>query len=678
MASTASNQRRVIIVGGGLAGLAAAIRIAEAGVPVDLFSMVPVKRSHSVCAQGGINACTAPVRQEGFTEYEHFTETLYGGDYLNHQPPVYEMAFAAPDIIDLLDRMGVPFNRTPEGRLDRRYFGGSLFRRTHFAGASTGQQLLYALDEQTRRYEVQGLVRKYEFWEFLWPVVDDAGVCRGIVAQDMRTMEIRAFPGDGVVMATGGNGLIYGKSTMSVICTGGAAARCYRAGASLGNPEMMQVHPTAIPGADKCRLMSESARGEGGRVWVPAIKEGGVWKPHPRANADPRTIPEHERYYILEEAFPSYGNLVSRDMATREIFFTCQKGLGIGGGNMVYLDCTHLTPEHKAKLGAIFEIYEKFVGDDPREMPMKIFPAIHYTMGGLYTTYAPYEPDKDPRPVKRKPNEGMIQGDPRNMMTDIEGLYAFGEVNYQYHGATRLGANALLSCIFDGLFCGLSVANYARKTVKTPAASLEPSLFDKYVQQEKQVAQKLIDGRGRFNPYEIHKRLGEEMTAAATVVKEEKRMQQAYGVLRELKEQYKDLRLSDTDMWTNQNLSFARALKDMLIYAEAILAASLARRESRGSHWRSDYQDRNDAEFLKTARVKYDAAADRPIVEWEDVPTPLVTPRARTYGKVEEKSEGRKQAEVARNKPGAEGYSQKPTDASPAYSGADGGARNPK
>jgi len=187
----AESQKRVIVIGGGLAGLAAAVRIAEAGVPVDLFSLVPVKRSHSVCAQGGINACTEPVRQEGFSEWDHFDETLYGGDFLNHQPPVYEMAYWAPKIIDLMDRMGVPFNRTPEGRLDRRYFGGSLHRRTHFSGASTGQQLLYALDEQTRRYEAAGTVTKYEFWEFLWPVLDDDGVCRGIVGQDIRTMEYR-------------------------------------------------------------------------------------------------------------------------------------------------------------------------------------------------------------------------------------------------------------------------------------------------------------------------------------------------------------------------------------------------------------------------------------------------------------------------------------------------------
>src|SRR5436305_3659672 len=256
-----STKKRVIVVGGGLAGLACTIKLAEEGVPVDLFSMVPVKRSHSVCAQGGINACNEIARQQGYSEWMHFDETALGGDFLADQPPVLEMCNWAPRIIDLLDRMGVPFNRTPEGQRDLRLFGGSLFKRTFFAGATTGQQLLYALDEQTRRWESEGKVTKYEFWEFLWPVIHDRQ-CVGIVAQDMRTMQIKAFRADAVVIATGGNGLVFGKSTMSVICTGGAVSRCYQAGARHANPEMMQLHPAAIPGEHEWRLTSESARGQ--------------------------------------------------------------------------------------------------------------------------------------------------------------------------------------------------------------------------------------------------------------------------------------------------------------------------------------------------------------------------------------------------------------------------------
>src|SRR6476660_3066142 len=466
---SAPSKKRVIVVGGGLAGLAVTVKLAELGIPVDLFSMVPVKRSHSVCAQGGINACNDIARQQGYSEYVHFDETVLGGDFLADQPPVLEMAYAAPKIIDLLDRMGVPFNRTPEGQRDLRLFGGSLFKRTFFAGATTGQQLLYALDEQTRRWETEGKVTKYEFWEFLWPVVQSEQ-CIGIIAQDMRTMQIKSFPADAVVMATGGNGLIFGKSTMSVICTGGAASRCYQAGAQLGNPEMVQVHPTAIPGEDKCRLISESARGEGGRIWVPR-KSGDT--------RSPNSIPEQERYYFLEERYPKYGNIVPRDIATREIFEVCQQGLGVGGGNMVYLDLRDKVREIGrekvlGKLEGILEIYEKFVGTDPLDEPMKIFPAVHYSMGGLWATFA-----------KDEMTGGLKFGDPRNMSTNIPGLYTMGEASFAYHGANRLGANSLLSCIFDGLFGGTCIKNYITDAAPVAANDVPATTYDALEKQEK-------------------------------------------------------------------------------------------------------------------------------------------------------------------------------------------------
>jgi len=606
--------RRVIVVGGGLAGLAASVRIAESGVPVDLFSLVPVKRSHSVCAQGGINACNEVARQQGYSEYEHFDETVYGGDFLAHQPPVYEMTHWAPKIIDLLDRMGVPFNRTSEGRRDLRLFGGSLFKRTHFAGATTGQQLLYALDEQTRRWEHEKRVVKYEHWEFLRPIVDDDGRCIGIVAQDLRSMQIRAFRADAVVMATGGCGLVYGKSTNSVICTGAAASRCYREGAFYANAEFVQVHPTAIPGADKLRLMSESARGEGGRVWVPR-KAGDT--------RDPRQIPTEERYYFLEEKYPAYGNIVPRDIATREIFDVCvNQGLGVGGGNQVYLDLTHLDREYlERKLGGIVEIYRKFVGEDPAEVPMRIFPGVHYSMGGLWTTYTPAA---DLR--------GMEPGAPNSMMTNIEGLYAFGEVNYQYHGANRLGANALLSCIFDGLFCGVGVANYVQGLDES-AASLDAAAYESAKQAEESIVDRLVKSDGTENPYLIGRELGEEMTAACTVVKSEPRLLQAREKLDELRERYGRLRLSDTGLWTNQNLSYARAVGDMLRIADAMIEGSLLRKESRGSHYRTDFPKRHDGDFLKTSMARLDPETDRCSIAYENVEVGLVVPRERNYAK---------------------------------------------
>ena len=339
------SKRKVVVIGGGLAGLSCTMKLSELGVPVDLISLVPVKRSHSVCAQGGINSCNDRTRQEGDTEWKHFDDTVYGGDFLNHQPPVKEMADWAPKVIDLMDRLGVPFNRTQEGFIDRRRFGGTLYKRTAFAGATTGQQLLYGLDEQVRRWESEGLVRKFESWDFLGPILDDHGVCRGAVAQNLHTMEIRSFPADVVVVATGGPGLVYGRSTMSVMCTGSAASRCFQSGARYANAEFIQVHPTAIPGADKLRLMSESARGEGGRVWVPK---------KPQDSRDPKSIPNDERYYFLEERYPEYGNLVPRDIATREIFDICvNEGLSVEADRLcVYLDLTHIPkPELDRKLG---------------------------------------------------------------------------------------------------------------------------------------------------------------------------------------------------------------------------------------------------------------------------------------------------------------------------------------
>jgi len=639
---------RVIVVGGGLAGLSASIRIAESGLAVDLFSMVPVKRSHSVCAQGGINACNDVARQQGYSEWEHCDETLYGADFLAQQAPVYEMAHWAPRIIDLMDRMGVPFDRTKEGRRDLRLFGGSLYKRTHFAGASTGQQLIYALDEQVRRYEADGKVKKYEFWEFLWPVIDGEGQCKGIIAQDMRTMEIKAFRADAVVMATGGCGLIYGKSTMSVICTGGAASRCYQAGAWLGNPEMIQVHPTAIPGEDKCRLMSESARGEGGRLWVPGIKVSeGVWKPHPESGKNPAQIPDSERYYFLEEKYPKYKNLVARDVATREIFQVVIEGFGIGGGRQVYLDVSHLPAGTKKKLRAILEIYEKFTGDDPTEVPMKIFPAVHYSMGGLYTSFVTEERELMPGDTPHDGDgnaiskvTGLKLGAPGNMMTNIQGLYAFGEVNYNYHGANRLGANALLNCIFDGLFSGLSVVKYVSDVVKNRADSLPDSVYDALIAQEKAKMQKLIDSAANVNadanPYDIHRRLGDEMTEACTVIRTHDRMTKAVETIAKLREEFKRVKLTDTGMWTNQNLSFTRALGDMLLYAQSMVMAALARKESRGAHYRSDYPERDDDKFMKTSLLKYEKASDSHTLEYEDVLTPMVQPRLRNYGKTAE------------------------------------------
>ena len=627
-------QPRVLVIGGGLAGLSATMRLAELGVGVDLVSLVPVKRSHSVCAQGGINSVNASTRQQGDNEWKHFDDTVYGGDFLQHQPPVKEMADWAPRIIDLMDRLGVPFNRTPEGFRDQRRFGGTLYKRTAFAGATTGQQLLYSLDEQVRRWEVEGRVKKWEFWDFLEPVLDDDGRCIGAVCQDMVTMKFRAFPADAVILASGGCGLLYGRSTMSMICTGSAVSRAYQAGVKYANAEFIQVHPTAVPGADKLRLMSESARGEGGRVWVPRT---------PQDPRDPKDIPAAERYYFLEERYPQYGNLVPRDIATREIFDICTTdGLSVEQDRLcVYLDLTHIPRETlDRKLGGILEIYEKFQGVDPRDTPMKIFPAVHYSMGGLWVDY------------EKNASGGLLEGSPRNQQTNIAGLYAIGECDYQYHGANRLGANSLLSCIFSGLFCASGVIAGAGRGGKEHGR-----LFNAAVKRQEDRHQAILSRpAGESNPYDIHGKLGDVMTRAATVVRRNDQLSQAYDEVCRLEDLWRHCSLSDTGNWTNQNVVFTKSLGDMFPIAKLILKGALLRDECRGAHYKPEFampgiaatepaEQRAEAEqwcdrfeantrkWLKST-IGTHGADGHPVITYEDVDTTLIPPRPRLYGLV--------------------------------------------
>jgi succinate dehydrogenase / fumarate reductase flavoprotein subunit len=575
---------KLIVVGGGLAGLMATMKAAEDGTHVDLFSLVPVKRSHSVCAQGGINGAVN-TKGEGDSPTVHLDDTVYGGDFLANQRPVKAMADAAPGIISLFDRMGVMFNRTPEGLLDFRRFGGTMMHRTAFAGATTGQQLLYALDEQVRSHEVAGLVTKFEGWEFLGIVKDNEGVCRGIKAQNLQTMEIKVFRGDAVIMATGGPGIIFGKTTNSIINTGSAASIVYQQGAYYANGEFIQIHPTAIPGDDKLRLMSESARGEGGRIWT--YKDGKPW-------------------YFLEEKYPAYGNLVPRDIATREIFDVCvNQKLGINGENMVYLDLSHKDPhELDVKLGGIIEIYEKFTGDDPRKVPMKIFPAVHYSMGGLWV-------DDD-------------------QMTNIPGLFAAGECDYSQHGANRLGANSLLSAVFGGSVAGPNAVKYM-KNLKTHAEDMDSAIFDAEIKLEQEKWDKTIAMQGTENAYLLHKELGEWMTDNVTVVRYNDRLEATDKKIQELLERYEHINMDDTQQWSNQGASFTRQLKNMLYLARVITLGALNRNESRGAHYKPDFPERNDEEFLKTTMAKYDPTTGAPIFHFEEVEISLIAPRKRDY-----------------------------------------------
>lgn len=581
---------KVIVVGGGLAGLMTTIKVAEAGVPVELFSIVPVKRSHSVCAQGGINGAVN-TKGEGDSPWEHFDDTVYGGDFLANQPPIKAMCENAPAIIHLLDRMGVMFNRTPEGLLDFRRFGGTRHHRTAYAGATTGQQLLYALDEQVRRFEVQGLVTKYESWEFLSAVLDDDQVCRGIVAQDIKSSDICSFRADAVILATGGPGIIFGKSTNSMINTGTAAAAVYQQGAAYANGEFIQVHPTAIPGDDKLRLMSESARGEGGRIWT-YDADGKPW-------------------YFLEEKYPAYGNLVPRDIATREIFHVCvDLKLGINGENMVYLDLSHKDPkELDVKLGGIIEIYEKFMGDDPRKVPMKIFPAVHYSMGGLWVDF--------------------------DQMTNIPGLFGAGEVEYQYHGANRLGANSLLSCIHGGMIAGPNAIKYMNG-LETMAEDVADDLFEQATKKEQDKFEEIMNMDGDENAFVIHRELGEWMNNNVTVVRHNERLLETDEKIQELMERYKKINVNDTSRWNNQGAMFIRHLWNMLQLSRVLTLGAYNRNESRGAHYKPEFPERNDEEWLKTTKAFFQSAEEAPRFEYEAVDVSLIEPRKRDYSKAKE------------------------------------------
>ncbi|PKR79224.1 succinate dehydrogenase flavoprotein subunit [Halalkalibacillus sediminis] len=581
------SEKNIVIVGGGLAGLMATIKAAEAGVHVDLLSVVPVKRSHSVCAQGGINGAVN-TKGEGDSPWLHFDDTVYGGDFLANQPPVKAMCDAAPSIIHMLDRMGVMFNRTPEGLLDFRRFGGTQHHRTAFAGATTGQQLLYALDEQVRRHEANGLVTKYEGWEFVSAVLDESGRSRGVIAQDIQSHEMKVFKADATIMATGGPGIIFGKSTNSVINTGSAASILYQQGVKYANGEFIQIHPTAIPGDDKLRLMSESARGEGGRVWT--YKDGKPW-------------------YFLEEKYPAYGNLVPRDIATREIFDVCvNQKLGINGENMVYLDLSHKdSKELDVKLGGIIEIYEKFVGEDPRKVPMKIFPAVHYSMGGMWV-------DND-------------------QMTNIPGIFAAGECDFTIHGANRLGANSLLSCIYGGMVAGPNAIKYI-DGLEDLAEDQNEEFFDAQLKTEQDKFDQIMNmTTGKENAYQIHRELGEWMTDNVTVVRDNEKLLKTDEKIVELMERAKDINIHDTSRWANQTAMFIRQLNNMLQLARVITKGAYNRNESRGAHFKPEFPDRNDADWLKTTIATFNPEKNGPDITYEEIDTSLIEPRKRDYSK---------------------------------------------
>lgn len=598
-------ENKIIVVGGGLSGLMATMKICEGGGKVDLFSYCPVKRSHSLCAQGGINACM-DTKGEHDSIYEHFDDTVYGGDFLADQLAVKGMVEAAPKLIKMFDRMGVPFTRTPEGVLDLRNFGGQKNKRTCFAGSTTGQQLLYALDEQVRHWEVKGKVTKYEFWEFIKVIKNKQGVVRGIVAQNMNSNEIVAFPADVVILATGGPGMVFGRCTASTICNGSAVTSVYKDGAHLANPEFIQIHPTAIPGPDKNRLMSEACRGEGGRVWV--------WRDNPETG-------EKERWYFLEDMYPAYGNLVPRDVASRAIYKVCvHMGLGMHEPNRVYLDLSHIPKDYlERKLGGILEMYEDFVGKSPAEVPMEIFPSVHYSMGGIWVD--------------------------RMHHTNIPGLMASGECDYQYHGANRLGANSLLSATYSGTVSGPEALRWARSgELGDPLTEAEMEAARKECVAE---FDKIRNMNGPENAHKLHHEMGEIMYKYVSIERDNIGLDQCLKELKEILKRWDNIGVTDHGNWANQEAMFVRQLRNMILYAMVVTKGARCRDESRGAHAKivldengnrkTDehgelvFMGRDDERFMKTTIVDYDPKTEEPQVSYMEFDHSLIKPRARNY-----------------------------------------------
>lgn len=599
--------KEVIVVGGGLAGLSATLKLCENGCSVKLVCLTKVRRSHSVCAQGGINAAVN-LKGEEDSPIIHAYDTIKGGDFLANQPPVLEMCLSAPAILRMMDRFGCPFNRTPEGNLDFRRFGGTLYNRTAFCGASTGQQLLYALDEQVRRYEAKGLVEKFETCEFLRLVLDDEGIARGIVFHDLYDLRLGVLKADAVVIATGGLGMIYKYSTNSTFCTGAANGRLYMQGMRYANGEFIQIHPTAIPGIDKMRLMSESIRGEGGRIWIYGDSSKKILFPDGTERSCGVT---GEPWYFLEQMYPAFGNLVPRDIGARELLRVCELGLGVDGKRQVYLDVTHLSAENQNKLESVLEIYEKFTGENPRKTPMKIFPAVHYTMGGAWVDWpAADDPDRWSR---------------YRQMTNIPGCFNAGESEYQYHGANRLGANALLSCIFSGLVAGVEVPRYL-DGVKEKASD---SAFQNALAEEEKIQKELLQADGPENVHRLHDELADWMVRFVSVKRDNEHLAKTLDKIKEIRERSKNISLDDKGTKLNQTYVFAHQFRAMVEVALVITKGALLRNEFRGSHYKPEFPERNDEQWLKSTIATY--SEDEPTISYEAVDLRHLDPSKRSY-----------------------------------------------
>ncbi|KUP95163.1 fumarate reductase/succinate dehydrogenase flavoprotein subunit [Thermobifida cellulosilytica] len=608
-----ANRRKlsIIIVGTGLAGASAAATLGEAGYNIKSFCYQDSpRRAHSIAAQGGINAAKN-YRNDGDSIYRLFYDTVKGGDYRARESNVYRLAQVSVEIIDQCVAQGVPFAREYGGLLDNRSFGGVQVSRTFYARGQTGQQLLIGAYQALERQVAAGTVEMYTRHEMLELIVAD-GRARGIVVRDMVTGEIETHFADAVVLATGGYGNVFFLSTNAMGSNVTATWRAHRKGALFANPCYTQIHPTCIPVSgsyqSKLTLMSESLRNDG-RIWVP--KQRGDKR-------DPRDIPEEERDYYLERMYPSFGNLVPRDIASRAAKRVCDEGRGVGPGGLgVYLDFADAIkrlgrPAVEAKYGNLFDMYQRITGENPYEVPMRIYPAVHYTMGGLWVDY--------------------------DLQSTIPGLFVAGEANFSDHGANRLGASALMQGLADGYFVLPNTINdyladgpFEKIDENHPAAK-------EAVESVRTRVQKLLSINGSRTVDSFHRELGQIMWDYCGMERTEEGLNKAIALIRELRDEFwRDVKVTGVNEELNQTLERANRVADFLELAELMCIDALHRRESCGGHFRAESQTedgealRHDDEFAYVAAWEFTGVGKPPVLHKEKLEYEYVEMKQRSY-----------------------------------------------
>ena len=608
-----ANRRRhtVIVVGSGLAGASAAASLGEQGYNVLCFTFHDSpRRAHSIAAQGGINAAKN-YKNDGDSVWRLFYDTVKGGDYRSREANVFRLAQLSVDIIDQCVAQGVPFAREYGGLLDTRSFGGAQLERTFYARGQTGQQLLLGAYQSLMRQVERGTVTLLSRREMLDLVVAD-GHARGIVCRNLFTGEIERYAGSAVLLCTGGYGNVYYLSTNALNSNVTAAWRCHKRGALFANPCFTQIHPTCIPVSgehqSKLTLMSESLRNDG-RVWVP--KQPGDKRP-------PHQIPEDERDYYLERRYPSFGNLVPRDVASRNAKVVCDEGKGVGEtGLAVYLDFSDSMRRLgrdtiEDRYGNLFEMYERITGEDPYATPMRIYPAIHYTMGGLWVDY--------------------------HLMSTVPGLFVLGEANFSDHGANRLGASALMQGLADGYFVApYTVANYLAGT-KLPPVDVQEEAFDLAVRDAQSQIERLLSVRGKRTVREIHRELGLVMWDHVGMSRSEAGLRKALDRIPQLRAEFwADVSIPGTNDNLNKTLEYAGRVADYLEFAELLARDALDRNESCGGHFREESQTpdgealRDDAQFAYAAAWQFNGVGKGPTLVKEPLHFEYVHPTQRSY-----------------------------------------------